>query len=74
MVCTVEDTGGGIPRGIKDKIFEPFYTTKEVGKGMGLGLAITYGILQDYGAGIKAENRTHGGACFTLTFPKSDNR
>lgn len=74
VVCTVEDTGAGIPSGIKDKIFEPFYTTKEVGKGMGLGLAITYGILQDYGARIEAENRKKGGARFTLTFPKSANR
>lgn len=74
VVCTVEDTGTGIPSGIKDKIFEPFYTTKEVGKGMGLGLAVTYGILHDYGARIEAENRENGGARFTLTFPKSTKR
>ena len=74
VVCTVEDTGAGIPTGIRDKIFEPFYTTKEVGKGMGLGLAITYGILQDYGARIEAENRARGGARFTLTFPTSANQ
>jgi C4-dicarboxylate-specific signal transduction histidine kinase len=70
VVCTVEDTGTGISNRVKDKIFEPFYTTKEVGKGMGLGLAITYGILRDFGAGIQAGNREEGGACFTLTFPK----
>jgi PAS domain S-box-containing protein len=74
VVCTVEDTGTGIHSGIMDKIFEPFYTTKEVGKGMGLGLAVTYGILSDYGARIEAENRENGGARFTLTFPKSTNR
>lgn len=70
VVCKVEDTGTGISSRVKDKIFEPFYTTKEVGKGMGLGLAITYGILRDFGAGIEAGNREEGGACFTLTFPK----
>jgi C4-dicarboxylate-specific signal transduction histidine kinase len=67
----VEDTGTGIPNNVKDKIFEPFYTTKEVGKGMGLGLAITYGILRDYGARIEVDNREEGGACFTLIFPTS---
>jgi PAS domain S-box-containing protein len=70
VVCMVEDTGTGISNRVKDKIFEPFYTTKEVGKGMGLGLAITYGILRDFGAGIEASNREEGGACFTLRFPK----
>ena len=71
VVCQVEDNGIGISSNVKDKIFEPFYTTKEVGKGMGLGLAITYGILDDYGARIDVSNRKDGGACFILTFPKA---
>jgi signal transduction histidine kinase len=70
----VEDTGVGIIHGVKDKIFEPFYTTKEVGKGMGLGLAITYGILRDHGATIEVSNRKEGGACFFLRFPKAARR
>jgi PAS domain S-box-containing protein len=74
VVCTVEDTGVGITPGVKDKIFEPFYTTKEVGKGMGLGLAITYGILRDHGAGIEVSNSKAGGACFFLRFPKTGRR
>ena len=74
VVCKVEDNGMGISSHLKDKIFEPFYTTKEVGKGMGLGLAITYGILDDYGAHIEVRNREEGGACFVLTFPKAAKR
>ena len=74
VVCAVEDTGVGIPDSVKDKIFEPFYTTKEVGKGMGLGLAISYGILRDYGGTIEVTNREGGGACFALRFLKSGSR
>ncbi len=70
VVCTVEDTGVGIPSHAKDKIFEPFYTTKEVGKGMGLGLAITYGILRDYGASIEVKGNAVGGSCFKLCFSR----
>ena len=46
VVVSVRDTGAGIPPDVLPRIFEPFYTTKEVGKGTGLGLAITYGIVQ----------------------------
>ena len=70
VVCAVEDTGVGIADTVRDKIFEPFYTTKEVGKGMGLGLAISYGILRDYGARIEVTNREGGGACFAIKFLK----
>jgi C4-dicarboxylate-specific signal transduction histidine kinase len=68
VVCAVEDTGTGIAGHARDKIFEPFYTTKEVGKGMGLGLAITYGIVRDYGGVIDVKNNTAGGSCFALRF------
>lgn len=74
VMFAVEDNGIGIPNTVIDKIFEPFYTTKEVGKGMGLGLAITYGILREYGADINARNRQAGGACFTVTFPATGKR
>jgi len=66
VVLKVEDTGVGIPN--KDKIFEPFYTTKEVGDGMGLGLAITYGIVRDYGGTIEVQSKAGGGTCFSLRF------
>ncbi len=70
VVCEVADTGVGIPQSVRDKIFEPFYTTKEVGKGMGLGLAISYGIARDYGGTILARGRNGGGTCMTLRFAR----
>ena len=69
VVFTVQDTGAGIAESSLDKIFEPFYTTKEVGKGMGLGLAITYSIVSDFGGTISVESRPGSGTCFTLRFP-----
>ena len=69
VVCSVADTGGGIAGNARDKIFEPFFTTKEVGKGMGLGLAISYGIVQDYNGTIEVSQLPSGGTCFSLHFP-----
>ncbi|MEW5771899.1 MAG: ATP-binding protein [Thermodesulfobacteriota bacterium] len=66
---TVTDTGTGIPAAKVDKIFEPFYTTKETGQGMGLGLAISYGIVKDYGGEIQVDSEEGVGTTFTLTFP-----
>ena len=69
VMATVCDTGGGIPADVLSRIFEPFYTTKEVGKGTGLGLAIAYGIVQEHGGQIVASNHPDGGACFTVELP-----
>jgi PAS domain S-box-containing protein len=60
----VEDTGPGIPPGEMDKLFDPFYTTKEEGKGTGLGLSICQGIVEAHGGSIWAENASGGGAVF----------
>jgi len=70
-VVTVEvcDTGTGIPDNIAKKIFEPFYTTKEVGKGTGLGLSISYGIVKECGGDIMALPNRGKGTCFRITFP-----
>ena len=68
---TISDTGTGIPEKNVQKIFEPFYTTKEVGEGMGLGLSITYGIIRDFGGTIKVESQPNGGSRFHLRFPSS---
>ncbi|MFT5481675.1 MAG: signal transduction histidine kinase [Halieaceae bacterium] len=65
---TSEDTGGGIPEDALSRIFEPFYTTKEMGKGTGLGLSLSYGIVRDMGGVIVAEN-IEDGARFTITLP-----
>ena len=69
IVATVRDTGTGIPEDTLSRIFEPFYTTKEVGKGTGLGLAIAYGIVQEHGGQIIAANHPGGGAVFTVELP-----
>jgi len=69
IIVTMRDTGTGIPEETLSRIFEPFYTTKEVGKGTGLGLAITYGIVQEHGGQIHAANHPEGGAIFTVELP-----
>ena len=69
IIATVRDTGTGIPDDTLPRIFEPFYTTKEVGKGTGLGLAIAYGIVQEHGGHISAANHPDGGAVFTVELP-----
>jgi histidine kinase len=56
---------------VKHKIFEPFYTTKKVGKGTGLGVSISYGIIKDYKGSIEIESEVGKGTTFTLTFPQA---
>jgi PAS domain S-box-containing protein len=65
---TTEDSGGGIPEDALSRLFEPFYTTKEIGKGTGLGLSVSYGIVRDMNGTITAEN-IDDGARFTITLP-----
>jgi PAS domain S-box-containing protein len=71
VVLVVTDTGIGIPEEAADKIFEPFFTTKEVGKGMGLGLAISYGIIRDYNGTIVVGRNEKHGTRFELRFEKT---
>src|SRR5499426_558487 len=66
----VADNGHGIPANQIDRMFDPFFTTKPVGKGLGLGLSISYGIVQDFGGRIQATNRAEGGAELTVTLPR----
>jgi PAS domain S-box-containing protein len=71
-VCvTVTDTGIGMSEEVKNKIFEPFYTTKKVGKGTGLGVSISYGIIQDYKGTIEIESEVGKGTTFTIKFPQA---
>jgi two-component system sensor histidine kinase HupT/HoxJ len=65
----IHDNGPGIAEGDMNKLFDPFYTTKEVGKGTGLGLYISYGLARDMGGHLSAENSADGGATFTLKLP-----
>ena len=65
---SVTDNGGGIDDEHLTRIFEPFYTTKEIGKGTGLGLSISYGIVHEMGGAFEVHN-VDDGACFTITAP-----
>jgi PAS domain S-box-containing protein len=69
VTVSVADTGCGIAPAERRKIFEPFFTTKKTGQGMGLGLAITYGIVKDYGGEIEVDSAKDRGSVFRLTFP-----
>jgi len=66
----VADTGTGIPAEIVDKIFEPFFSTKEVGKGTGLGLSTVYGIVKQTGGFIYADPGEGGGTAFRIFLPR----
>jgi signal transduction histidine kinase len=68
-VIQVQDSGSGIPTDIVDKLFEPFFTTRPVGQGQGLGLSIAKGILEDHGAAILL-NTNSKNTCFEIRFPK----
>lgn len=63
------DTGGGIAPEHLEKIFDPFYTTKDIGQGTGLGLAVAYRIIEEHGGTIEAANNETGGAVFTVYLP-----
>lgn len=65
----VTDTGMGISDELKGRIFEPYFTTKNVGKGTGMGLAVVHGIINTYGGGIVLKSRPDVGTTFELYFP-----
>lgn len=68
---TVADSGPGIPADRRDRIFEPMYTTKEPGAGLGLGLTIAYSIMRDMGGSLTVSDGPTGGAVFRLTLRAS---
>jgi hypothetical protein len=70
-VIEIGDTGSGIPPEQLSRIYDPFFTTKEIGKGTGLGLSITYGIVQEHGGAINCESTLGQGTRFTLSLPMS---
>jgi two-component system, NtrC family, sensor kinase len=69
MIIDVTDTGIGIEPEHLSQIFDPFYTTKQVGRGTGLGLSVTYGIVEKHGGHIEVKSRKGEGATFTVTLP-----
>ena len=73
LTISLADNGPGIAPEHLDKIFEPFFTTKEVGEGTGLGLSVSYALIEQMGGELKAENGAEGGAIFTLSLPLPAN-
>lgn len=65
----ISDTGSGIPKEIQSRIFDPFFTTKPVGAGTGLGLSLSYGIVQKHHGNIAIESEPNRGTCFRITLP-----
>jgi two-component system C4-dicarboxylate transport sensor histidine kinase DctB len=70
VILSVKDNGDGIKD--PEQLFEPFYTTKKPGEGIGLGLAISAGIASDLGGALTARNSERGGAVFELQLPRLD--
>ena len=68
---SVKDNGTGIDPSIADKIFDPFYTTKDPDKGTGLGLSICKSIVEEFGGTIAFDSGNEDGAVFTVQFPES---
>ena len=70
----VSDDGPGVPEAIAERIFEPFFSTKQAGEGTGLGLAISRSIVEAHGGKLSLERTQTPGATFTLTMPPSGKR
>ena len=68
ITITVSDNGNGIPESIKEKIFQPFFTTKPTGTGTGLGLSLAYDIVKAHGGELTLEMKD-GGTCFIIQLP-----
>ncbi len=71
MEIKVQDTGHGISKENMSKVFDPFFTTKETGHGVGLGLAITYGIVKEHNGTITVDSELEKGTTFIVSFPLS---
>ncbi|TVP47458.1 MAG: response regulator [Gemmatimonadales bacterium] len=71
-VIRVDDTGPGIPAELVSKVLDPFFTTKPVGEGTGLGLSMVYGLMKQHGGWIHIDRTPEGGARFDLLFPRTE--
>lgn len=74
LTLEISDTGQGIDPETREKIFDPYFTTKPMGKGTGLGLSIVRGIVESHGGAIEFDTQVGEGTCFTLYFPMAKNK
>ncbi|MGD9953483.1 MAG: PAS domain S-box protein, partial [Burkholderiales bacterium] len=72
LELNVRDTGPGIPTEIRERMFDPFFSTKEVGRGSGMGLAMVHGIVHQHGGHVLVENAEGGGARFRILLPAAE--
>lgn len=68
----VSDTGAGMTPAVQERVFEPFYTTKPIGEGTGLGLAVLHGIVASHGGRISLSSSVHVGTTFEILFPAAE--
>jgi signal transduction histidine kinase len=73
LVISIRDTGTGIDPAIRDRIFDPFFTTKDVGEGTGLGLAVTYSLVQQMGGTIEVESELGRGTVLAVALPATQD-
>jgi signal transduction histidine kinase len=72
VIVQVKDTGDGIKREDIKRIYDPFFTTKGIGRGTGLGLSVSYGILQEHGGAILVDSVPGKGTTFQVALPPLD--
>lgn len=73
VLLTVSDNGPGIPPDLRERIFDPFFSTKGVGQGLGLGLSISYNIIRDFDGELRLLDGAEGGAIFEIELRGAGN-
>jgi signal transduction histidine kinase len=72
LIVSVSDNGFGIPETHRNKIFQPFFTTKPTGEGTGLGLSLSYDIVKAHGGELSLESNSNKRTCFIISLPYSE--